>query len=99
MMVVDGVEVLDVREAAAYADRTPETIRRWVWAGRLPARRQGNRLLVARRDLQSLVTPVAATPLTLTTWEQLLPAGTAGSAADLVLADRSARDSGRHAGR
>ena len=54
MMVVDGVEVLPVRQAAEYAGRTAETIRRWVWSGRLPARRHGNRLMRLRVGLQAL---------------------------------------------
>ncbi len=41
----DAEDLLDVRRAAALAGRHPETVRRWVWSGRLAARRQGNRLL------------------------------------------------------
>jgi len=92
MMLVDGVEVLPVREAAEYASRTAETIRRWVWSGRLPARRQGNRLLVARSDLDALLQAPTSEPLSLRAWAALLPRGTGRSAADLVLADRADRD-------
>jgi excisionase family DNA binding protein len=92
MMVVDGVEVLPVREAAAYAGRTAETVRRWVWSGRLPARRHGNRLLVARRDLDALLQAPAAEALSLREWAAQLPQGSGRSAADLVLADRADRD-------
>lgn len=91
MMVVDGVEVLAVREAAAYAGRTAETVRRWVWSGRLPARRQGNRLLVARRDLDALLQTPDEAPLSLREWAAQLPAGTGRSAAELVLDDRAGR--------
>lgn len=92
MMVVDGVEVLSVQEAAGYVGRTAETIRRWVWAGRVPARRQGNRLLIARRDLDRLVDSAASEqPVPLRQWATQLPAGSGPSAADLVLADRAAR--------
>lgn len=91
-MVVDGVEVLSVREAATYAGRTPETIRRWVWSGRLTARREGNRLLVARRDLDVLVGSVGPeAALTLRDWASALPTGPGPSAAELVLADRASR--------
>lgn len=94
MLVVDGVEVLDVQEAARYVQRTPETVRRWVWSGRLSARRQGNRLLLARADLDTLVRPDDEPSLDLAGWAALLPApaGTGpGTAADLVLEDRDAR--------
>jgi excisionase family DNA binding protein len=92
MMVIDGVEVLDVREAAQVVGRTAETVRRWVWSGRLPARRQGNRLLVARSDLEALVRPRSgAAPISLRDWAAQLPAGVGPSAADLVLSDRSDR--------
>lgn len=98
MMVVDGVEVLDVREAADYVRRTPETVRRWVWSGRLSARRKGNRLLVARHELDALIGPAA--PLSLGAWASALPgAATGGTAADLVLDDRAARQKPARAGR
>jgi excisionase family DNA binding protein len=54
MIVVDGVEMLEVRDAARLARRTPETVRRWVWSGRLEATKQGNRLLVRRSDVAAL---------------------------------------------
>ena len=88
-------DVLDVRAAAAYVGRTPETVRRWVWSGRLPAARSGTRLLVTRADLDSLVG--RATSATLGEWAAGLPAGNAHSAtaADLVLEDRDAGRAGR----
>lgn len=92
MMVVDGVEVLPVREAAEYAGRTAETVRRWIWSGRLSARRQGNRLLVARTDLDALLHVPAAETLSLRDWAAQLPRGGGRSAADLVLSDRADRD-------
>jgi excisionase family DNA binding protein len=45
---------LDVRAAARLAGRTTETIRRWVWSGRLSARKRGSRLLVSRDDVEAL---------------------------------------------
>ncbi len=86
--------VMDVREAAQYVRRSPETIRRWVWSGRLSATRQGNRLLVARADLDALM-GAAVTP-TLSDWAATLPSGATGpSAADLVLDDRRAGQADR----
>ncbi len=98
MTEADPGGYLTVREAADEAGRSPETIRRWVWSGRLPAAREGNRLVVARGDLERVVgpRPVAG----LAAWrDQVLAgkaqerAGTRRSAADLVLADRRRRSS------
>jgi hypothetical protein len=105
VFVLDGVEMLDVRETAGLARRTPETVRRWIWAGRLNARRHGGKLLVARRDVEDLVGGGSpATPLTLAEWAETVDrqrragelgdAGTAATAADLVLDDRSRRQAG-----
>ncbi len=55
MMVVNGVEMIDVREAASTTRRTPETIRRWVWTGRVTSVKRGNRLLVPRAEVEALV--------------------------------------------
>lgn|SRR5487761_1413882 len=87
---------LTVREAAGEAGRTPETIRRWVWSGRLTARKAGNRLVIDRGELSRMACPSVAT--SLAAWrDQLLehrrtqPAARARSAVDLVLADRRHR--------
>lgn len=96
--------MLDVREAAALARRSSETVRRWVWSGRLPATRVGRKLLVARRDVEQIMsggaTPTPEPQLSLREWARLVKAerarhgrrGAPGtSAADLVLADRRER--------
>ena len=96
MIVVDGVEMVDVREAAELSRRTPETIRRWVWSGRLRSVKNGNKLFVRRADL----TPTSGAgsdeepTLTLKEWAKRLPTSgdaTGVSARDLVLEDRDAR--------
>jgi Helix-turn-helix domain len=92
-------EMLDVRRAAALARRHPETIRRWVWTGRLAARRQGNRLLVSRGDVAALAGEQATTGTDLAAWAESarqVRESTAGthsriSAADLVIEDRTER--------
>ena len=98
--------LLTVREAAEEVGRTPETIRRWVWSGRLPARKLGNRLTVARDDLDRAA-GAAARP-DLAAWldgvesqRAQRPRAETRSAGDLVLADRRRRSStdGRHASR
>lgn len=105
MSVSDGVEDwITVRQAAVLAGRTPETIRRWVWSGRLVARREDNRLLLARDDVARLVRPASAEgglqPSSLREWadqvNRRLTDGVKGnSSADLVLADRAEREDAR----
>ena len=104
MLVVDGVEMLDVRETARLAGRTPETVRRWIWSGRLAARRHGSKLLVTRDDVDRLIHSRPAPRLTLAAWaaavDEQRQAGALGdpsadsSAADLVLDDRARRQAG-----
>jgi len=101
--VIDGVEMVDVRRAAQLVRRTPETVRRWIWSGRLPAVRRGNRLLVARQaldDLTSSRTTTAGPELSLRAWAALAAdecraadrrPSVGKSAAELVLAGRRDR--------
>lgn len=95
-------DLIDIRAAARLAGRSPETIRRWVWSGRLPARRRGNRLYVAPGDVTALVVGRGGNrALTLGQWAHSVAAafgerGDEGdrSAADLVLEDRRLRSGG-----
>jgi excisionase family DNA binding protein len=93
-----GADELDVIAAASVAGRSAETVRRWVWSGRLRAHKRGNKLLIDRSDLERLIKSSAGRQsLTLAEWlesleQSALKAGaSARSAADLVLADRRAR--------
>jgi len=52
-MAVDAEELMTVREAARQCGRTAETVRRWIWAGKLPAQKLDNQLFVRRADLAS----------------------------------------------
>jgi hypothetical protein len=87
---------LDVKSAALLAGKTAETIRRWVWSGRLSARKRGNRLLVVRRDVEALAGGVGR-PSSLAEWVDLAEAAMRGrrgphrSAADLVIEERQRR--------
>jgi hypothetical protein len=98
---------LDVKAAALVAGRTAETIRRWVWSGRLSARRRGNRLVVARGDVEALAGGGARQPVSLAEWARLAEAamrarrGPHKSAADLVIEERRRRveGAGGHPGR
>jgi len=98
-------DVLTVREAAVQVGRAPETIRRWIWSGRLAAHKRGNRLMVARQELERIA--AAAQLPDLTAWVAAIDSrgvdkssGRARSAADLVLEDRRGclTGEGRHAG-
>ena len=44
-------ELISVREAARECGRNMETVRRWIWAGKLPAEKLGNQLFIKRNDL------------------------------------------------
>lgn len=91
------VVLIDVREASSIAGRTPETVRRWVWSGRLSASRDGRRMLVSRDDVLRLAGRYDpnAVSMDLRAWA-LLPRPTAvageATASDLVLLDRAVRD-------
>ena len=78
------------------ARRTPETVRRWVWSGRLVARRHGNRLLVPREDVLRLSRGDRTGVASLRAWAaEAASMGRCGnpgqSAADLVINDRRTR--------
>lgn len=42
-------------EAAVRANRTQETIRRWIWSGRLPSRKVGNQHVIEEAELSRVV--------------------------------------------
>lgn len=98
-----GAQEVTVREAARLSRRSAETIRRWIWSGRLPARKVGNSYRVDLVHLVRVATvdqggdtePVpgagrlAAWLDGVDRWKHDLPgAGKAQTAADLVLAQR-----------
>ena len=65
-----GAEMIDVRSAAALVRRHPETVRRWVWSGRLAAQRHGNRLLMARADVEALAASDGRALTSLAAWAE-----------------------------
>lgn len=52
---VEFYTMLTVPEAARRAGRSAETIRRWIWNGRLPARKIGNQHVIETEALDALV--------------------------------------------
>ncbi|MBI2830233.1 MAG: helix-turn-helix domain-containing protein [Chloroflexi bacterium] len=46
-------ELINIREAAKQCGRNPETVRRWIWSGKLRAEKLGNQLFIKRDDLAS----------------------------------------------
>jgi excisionase family DNA binding protein len=93
-----------VREAARRVNRVEETIRRWIWAGKLPARKLGQSYQVRESDLDAIAAgmPLPREPeLRLGEWVAEVKAWRAGNdvppcggAGQLVIEDRAQR-SGR----
>lgn len=52
-------ELLTVKEAARAAKRNPETIRRWIWSGKLPSQKFGTQHFIKAADLKALARPQA----------------------------------------
>ena len=50
-MAIEDEQLLTVREVARRCNRSEETVRRWIWSGKLPARRLGNQLFVRAHDI------------------------------------------------
>ena len=44
-------QLINVREAAKECGRNMETVRRWIWSGKLPAEKLGNQLFIKKEDL------------------------------------------------
>ena len=48
-------ELVSVREASKESGRNMETVRRWIWSGKLPAQKLGNQLFMKRSDLEAFL--------------------------------------------
>ncbi|HET9476857.1 MAG TPA: helix-turn-helix domain-containing protein [Dehalococcoidia bacterium] len=46
--------LLTVREVARLCHRSEETVRRWIWSGKLPARKLGNQLFITEGEISRL---------------------------------------------
>jgi excisionase family DNA binding protein len=51
----EGNVTLTVPEAARRTGRNPETIRRWIRAGKLPSRKVGTQHVIEERDLDAAI--------------------------------------------
>lgn len=83
--------MLTVPEAARIAGRNPETIRRWIRSGRLPATRMGTQHFIERDDLEATVDPGGSLPVP----ESLLRFADGTLIPDPVPIVRELRDGGR----
>lgn len=54
---------LTVPQAARRAGRSPETIRRWIWSGKLPSEKIGNQHFVEQETLDAVLALDAAEPV------------------------------------
>jgi excisionase family DNA binding protein len=102
---MSAAQEITVREAARRTHRSEETIRRWIWSGRLAARKRGSsyRIDVTHLDrIADVYDPGDADPASggdglaawledLDRWKEGLPVTAGASAADLVIEDRHAR--------
>lgn len=59
-------KLLTVREAARRCRRSEETIRRWIWSGKLAARKLGNQLFVEAAELARLQSVARVSELRVT---------------------------------
>lgn len=48
-------DLVSIGEAARACGRNPETVRRWIWQGKLPAQKLGNQLFIQRHDLEGFL--------------------------------------------
>ena len=55
-------DLLTVRQVARDCQRSEETIRRWIWSGKLPARKLGNQHFIDPADVEAMKpnSPVAS---------------------------------------
>jgi excisionase family DNA binding protein len=101
-----AVQEITVREAAHRVHRSPETIRRWIWSGRLPAIKRGNTYYVDVVHLEGLVVEMGIAEHQAETvrsgslaewldevlqWKSGLAVPIRETASDLVIEDRRAR--------
>ena len=55
--------LISVKDAAAECGRNPETVRRWIWNGKLPAEKLGNQLFIRRHELTDFLRETVSSPV------------------------------------
>lgn len=55
-------KLITVRQAARQCGRNMETVRRWIWAGKLPAQKLGNQLFIKKSALDNYCRETAMKP-------------------------------------
>jgi len=102
---VTAIQEVNVREAARRVGRSEETVRRWIWSGRLQAVKRGASYRIDVTHLEEVVVQLehglvrherhAAGMLdwlaAVDEWKRGMAAAPGASAADLVIEDRHAR--------
>jgi excisionase family DNA binding protein len=53
MSIDKNDKLISVKEAAQQCRRNTETVRRWIWSGKLPAEKLGNQLFIQKSALES----------------------------------------------
>jgi len=82
-------QLVSVREAARECGRNMETVRRWIWGGKLPAEKLGNQLFIKRSDFTSFCRETAIQEYKAEPETRMKP----GSKADLIKRMRKLRES------
>ncbi len=103
MSTTSREQELTVREAARRVNRAEETIRRWIWTGKLPARKRGQCYHVRETDLDAVAASVPAPRepelrlgewvAEVRTWRAGNDVSALGGAGQLVIEDRAQRSS------
>lgn len=55
----DQNDLMTVRDVARTCNRSEETVRRWIWSGKLRARKLGNQMFISKDDLAAMQAPRA----------------------------------------
>lgn len=105
-MDTETADELTVQQAARRVGRAAETVRRWIWSGRLPARKLGNVYYILAADLDAVsagrqIPKQRQEPTSITMsewlervarWKATVPGPKRSTASDLLTADRVERD-------
>jgi excisionase family DNA binding protein len=82
--------VLTVPEAARRVGRNPETVRRWIREGKLPARKVGNQHVIEDEALQAAASPARSIGIP-EAWKTLASGRPLPDPVPIIRADRDGR--------